>query len=337
MKDQPPSITKQLAPFLAGLCGGAASTILLYPLDLVKVRMQVNVGEITGNKTVKGTSKRLTSLQAFRTVIKHEGFMGLYQGLTPAVIGSAISWGGYFYVYEGLKRAYSTHNHPQQPRHFNFTAPEHFLLSCTAGAIMVAITNPVWLIKTRIQLQMTQTAVELGMKRPYANMLDAAKTIIKEEGALALYKGAGPALMLTSHGGVQFMCYEYLRKHFHYSRPKRDPSTQISVIERLHLSIGYLSMGAISKIVASTVTYPLQVLKSRLQQRSESIELTSSGDVRVVKRNYVGAIQTVKNIVSKEGFSAFFKGCIPNALRVAPGAAITFVVYETIVDVVDDQ
>lgn len=95
------------------------------------------------------------------------------------------------------------------------------------------------------------------------------------------------------------------------------------------------SVGAYSCIhrTASTVTYPLQVLKARLQQRSETVELTSEGEVRVVKREYSGITTAARRIMEKEGPSGFFKGCIPNAVRVAPSAAVTFLVYEGVMDV----
>lgn len=84
--------------------------------------------------------------------------------------------------------------------------------------------------------------------------------------------------------------------------------------------------------VASTTTYPLQVIKSRMQQRSESLEVTSTGELRVVERQYGGLVDTTRKIFQKEGIAGFFKGCIPNAIRVAPGAALTFVVYESVMD-----
>ena len=88
--------------------------------------------------------------------------------------------------------------------------------------------------------------------------------------------------------------------------------------------------------VASTVTYPLQVVKARLQQRSEIVELTAEGEVRVVKREYSGIRTALAKILEKEGPAGFFKGCIPNAVRVAPSAAVTFVVYEAVMDYLTD-
>ena len=81
---------------------------------------------------------------------------------------------------------------------------------------------------------------------------------------------------------------------------------------------------------ATTTTYPLQLIKSRMQQRSDSVELTDDGEVRRVKREYTGLVGTARRIYSREGLSGFFRGCIPNAVRVAPGAALTFVVYEEV-------
>lgn len=84
---------------------------------------------------------------------------------------------------------------------------------------------------------------------------------------------------------------------------------------------------------ATTATYPLQVIKSRMQQRSDSIELTDDGGIRKVRRDYSGLIGTAQKMYVKEGLGGFFRGCVPNAVRVAPGAAVTFVVYEEVTDV----
>jgi solute carrier family 25 (mitochondrial folate transporter), member 32 len=73
-----------------------------------------------------------------------------------------------------------------------------------------------------------------------------------------------------------------------------------------------------------------------MQQRVDSVELTAEGDVSAVKRNYQGMIHTTQKIIRREGASGFFKGVIPNSVRVAPGAAVTFVVYEGVMDLLDN-
>mmetsp|Transcript_1800 Transcript_1800/g.2515 ORF Transcript_1800/g.2515 Transcript_1800/m.2515 type:complete len:294 (+) Transcript_1800:89-970(+) len=275
---QPPATKSKIPSLIAGLSGGITSTVLLYPLDLIKVRLQVNEGgssskhHTKNSKTQQQTQQkswqrqnRMTFFRTLRGVIKHEGIKGIYQGLTPALVGSAASWGGYFFLYDSMKSEWKNYkkHHFQQDNHgktiksVSMSPLENFGAACLSGAIMVFFTNPLWLIKTRMQLQMksTQTTlsenVKMKMKKPYASMVDAAKTIVKEEGFLGLYKGTVPALMLVSHGGVQFVAYEFLKERFHVrvENHRQNISTEYtSVSERFHKSIGYLTMGALSKV-----------------------------------------------------------------------------------------
>lgn len=85
--------------------------------------------------------------------------------------------------------------------------------------------------------------------------------------------------------------------------------------------------------VASTTTYPLQVIKARLQQRSQVIEVSeTTGEIIVSTREYSGVVDCIQKILKNEGSNGFFKGCVTNAIRVAPSAAITFVTYEFVLD-----
>ena len=417
------------------------------------------------NKTT--TKYPRTICSTVKGVIQHEGYHGLYRGLTPALIGSAASWGGFFIIYEELKlqmlqrkryklllqQQQRQDRQRQQQQLLSTPTPpttlsnqqstdndnngqyiisndmhvdeeidintnnnnnnnntssssstvvvtlgptEHFTASCLAGACMVALTNPVWLIKTRLQLQnsklheqLTSSSSSLSssssssvqqlqqqqsktkkqqqvVKPPYRGVLHAAYTIVKEEGILALYKGSIPALMLVSHGGIQFVSYEFLKGHFasfvngmksngggddddgsadtkkneqqQQYWNKKGTKTTTSIGERLRDSLGYLVMGAASKFIASTTTYPLQVIKARLQQRSQTIEFSeATGEIIVVKREYLGVVDCIGKIWRNEGILGFFKGCVTNALRVAPSAAITFVTYEFVLDVLTGE
>lgn len=101
--------------------------------------------------------------------------------------------------------------------------------------------------------------------------------------------------------------------------------------------------------IASTVTYPLQVIKSRLQQRSNHMSYSSSSNnstnnlaavgnksyPQIQPKPYNGVIDCIKRVWMNEGTYGFFKGCVPNAVRVAPSAAITFVVYESMMDLLE--
>lgn len=332
LSTQPPSIVSNYAHTLAGTLGGCISTFLLYPLELLKVRLQVH------------DSSPLPIRTYVARVVTQEGFPGWYRGIGPAVVGSAISWGGYFPLYETLKTQWKGTDGPLQ----------HFSAACGAGVVMVLLMNPLWVIKTRLQLQMRHVRLEGPYNlRPYKNVGDAFVTIWRDEGCGVLYRGILPALLLTSHGGVQFVVYECLKmtygrrkngnhNHGEYGtlvretrggteRPRKYDGNG-GVRKSWKDSVGYLTMGGISKVIATTITYPIQVIKSRLQQRSQSCEFSESGELQLVHKEYMGVRECVRQLWKREGIVGFYKGCLPSALRVAPGAAITFVVYESVMD-----
>jgi solute carrier family 25 folate transporter 32 len=257
---------RKLSPgehFVAGTIAGLSSTVALFPLDTIKVRFQVN------EKTTLAAPQRLKS--AFEKVIKEEGWRGLYQGLQAGMLGSGLSWGGYFYFYEHAKQRWVTSDGGKQPGALAWMAA-----SAEAGTIMVALTNPIWLVKTRLQLQLRQIAKQSTTastaapttaplvdpslsgtvrRQPYKGFFDAISTIVREEGILALYKGSIPALMLVSHGAAQFVVYEAMKSEYAKRYDQKTPGT-----------FTVLSMGAAAKIFASIATYPFQVGPKRSEQ-----------------------------------------------------------------------
>lgn len=67
------------------------------------------------------------------------------------------------------------------------------------------------------------------------------------------------------------------------------------------------------------------------------MEFSEAGEVVVTKREYSGVVDCVGKIARNEGVNGFFKGCLMNAIRVAPSAAITFVTYELVLDVLTEN
>lgn len=294
---------------IAGTTAGLATTSVLYPLELIKMRMQVFQKE-TGYST---------TFQSLRSVLKMEGTSGLYRGMTPALVASSGSWGGYFYFYElSKKRKLGLLNGGQNANYGDdntvaknqkLGVRDHLLSGIEAGVLLVFIFNPIFLVKTRLALQGADPN-----KAKYRGMYDALRTIVREEGVRGLYQGLVPALFLTSHGAVQFASYEYMKEAMNkFASSDSTPVWMKNIIDPLQS----LLLGGVSKIIASTTTYPYQVIKSRLQQR---------GEKGVYK--YKGTIHCATSLWKEGGVAAFFRGIVPNILKVAPGAALTFFVYE---------
>lgn len=180
---------------------------------------------------------------------------------------------------------------------------EHLTCSAVAGILTAAITNPLWVVKTRM---CTQTPTTLD---PYRNLLDALRRIGRDEGARGLYKGFIPALFGVSHGAIQFMVYEQMKLYvgLHYldgESLEMDTSRGVAL---------YLAMTASSKTIATSITYPYQVIRSRLQDRA-------------IKYN--GVLDVINKVWRNGGARGFYRGLAPNLYRVVPGTCITFGVYE---------
>ncbi|XP_017427869.1 folate transporter 1, chloroplastic isoform X4 [Vigna angularis] len=191
----------------------------------------------------------------------------------------------------------------------------HLASAAEAGGLVCLCTNPVWLIKTRLQLQSP-----LHQTEPYSGLYDAFRTITREEGFSALYRGIVPGLFLqVSHGAIQFTAYEELRKVIIDFKSKRSTFHNHNP-DKLLNSVDYAVLGATSKLAAILLTYPFQVMRSRLQQRP-------SGDG--VPR-YMDTWHVVKETARFEGIRGFYKGITANLLKNAPASSITFIVYENV-------
>eukprot|EP00299_Pterocystis_sp_00344_P013337 c6525_g1_i1.p1 GENE.c6525_g1_i1~~c6525_g1_i1.p1 ORF type:complete len:297 (+),score=48.08 c6525_g1_i1:47-892(+) len=270
---------------VAGIVGGMVSTSLLFPLDVIKSRYQIR------------TSHNAPIFHTLKQIIASEGVLALYQGLFPGLLAASVSWGGYLFFYERAKARQRTTTE-------NLHSGHHIAAGFEAGIIMVFFTNPLWLIKTRMQLQQFQKQQSNPGIR-YTGLGHALRTIIKDEGVLGLYRGVIPALVLTSHGVVQFTVYEKLK----LTQPKNH------ALQAAHTFV----IGGLSKIIAACITFPYQVVKTRIMQRNSPYE---------GRNDLIRSVQCIRMTWKQERIWGFFRGCWPNALRVAPSASVTFLCYE---------
>ena len=228
--------------------------------------------------------------------MRSEGVTGLYQGVTPNIVGAGAAWGLYFFFYNAFKSSLQGGNRNKQ-----LSATSHLLAASSSGVITLTLTNPIWVVKTRLCLQPSVS----GSK--YFGFIDALVKIGRQEGLRGLYAGFVPGLFGVSHGAVQFMAYEELKNSYH-NYHNQDITTKLGTIE-------YLSFAALSKFLAAFITYPYQVVRTRLQN---------------TESRYSGSIDCVKKIYNLEGGIGFYKGLTPNLIRVVPATMITFVVYENL-------
>ncbi len=225
----------------------------------------------------------------------------LYRGITPNIVGNAISWSSYFMLYEFFKQ--TTRHHKQLDDSKNLETREILLCGCAAGLTTSFFTNPIWVLKTRM--------LSTSNKTPgaYSSMTDGILRIVKEEGITGFWRGLTPSLIGVGHGTIQITLYDKI-KIFQQERKGYSNSDPLSTLE-------YTVASATSKVSSTLIMYPFQVLRSRMQNYTSS-------------NQHQNLVNTALQIFKKEGMLGFYKGMVPNLLRMVPSTSMTFVVYEKV-------
>ena len=327
----------QVSNALAGAGAGAIAATIVCPLDVLKTRLQVStLAAETGNAYVSTT-------QSLANIARTEGIVGLYRGLTPTIVALLPNWAVYFTVYESLKhameadpkegprrdssadasdaRADEASSHPDAssfpggrgsppPTQKPSLGPlQHMAAAAGAGAATVLVTNPLWVVKTRLQVQHSEALRESMPRRaPYRGTFEALRRVALEEGVRGLYSGLAPSLAGISHVVIQFPAYERLKVEL--ARRRSVAPEALSPAELVCAS-------ALAKMVASSVTYPHEVIRSHMHVQGLG---PFGGVAGVVARVYREG----------GGVGAFYRGVGTNLVRTTPAAAITFTSYELI-------
>mmetsp|Transcript_46977 Transcript_46977/g.118358 ORF Transcript_46977/g.118358 Transcript_46977/m.118358 type:complete len:232 (+) Transcript_46977:199-894(+) len=195
-----------LTHFTAGLVAEVLGALLWTPMDVVKQRLQVQdaVKNNTSLQKHVGTTEYRGSMHAMRTIIRQEGFAGLYRGFLPGIATYCPFVGIYFVAYEQLKLCACAFDGALTTRDLPFAY--HLASGAMAGAIASAITCPLDVVKTRIQVQ-SSTATNR-----YLGMADAIKDMLKVEGPTTFWKGLGARILWIAPGcAITMACYEQFK------------------------------------------------------------------------------------------------------------------------------
>ncbi|KAF9517239.1 hypothetical protein BS47DRAFT_1339991 [Hydnum rufescens UP504] len=314
---------------LAGAGAGLVSSIVTCPLDVIKTKVQAAKGGVD-YVGVLGTTKQ---------ILIHDGVKGLYRGLGPTITGYLPTWAIYFSLYDGIKtrlggahwsRRVSYGDEDIESHSVRESMSVHVSAAMAAGATSTIISNPLWVIKTRF---MTQPLDE----RRYRHTLDAFVTVYRREGIGAFYRGLVPSLLGVSHVAVQFPLYEELKVFF---------------ADRQHIPVPDLDSGtillcsAVSKMTASLVTYPHEVIRTRLQVDYAPGRLGTNNSLPTPVRSpppinrvlpshthplsLMAIMHTIRAVVRESGWRGMYRGLSVNLLRTVPNSGITLLTYELI-------
>lgn len=313
---QPP-VTKNWVHFVAGGIGGMAGAVVTCPLDVIKTRLQSDAYHAIYNKTPKSSNPFIQLAQHFNEtcsvlgrLYKTEGTRALFKGLGPNLVGVIPARSINFFTYGATKDILS--------RKLNDGKEDtliHLLSGINAGFVTSTATNPIWLIKTRLQLDKTKG-------KHYKNSWDCFKHIVKYEGYRSLYRGLSASYLGGAESTLQWVLYEQMKLFINRrSIESHSIHTKTTKDHILEWSARSGAAGA-AKFIASLITYPHEVVRTRLRQAP----LESTG-----KPKYTGLIQCFRLVLKEEGFVSMYGGLTPHLLRTVPNSIIMFGTWEIVV------
>ncbi|SNX83494.1 related to mitochondrial carrier protein [Melanopsichium pennsylvanicum] len=344
--------------FVAGGAAGATSRTVVSPLERLKIIMQVQPQTTSSSSTISspGTSSgkaRLARSRAYNGVWgglvkmwKEEGFAGFMRGNGINCLRIAPYSAVQFTTYEMAKTYLRDHSG-------NSESELDVVRKLTAGAIAgiasVVSTYPLDLVRSRISIasanmfneaksevishttdskmaigtgkQVSQEALRFQIaerQKAVPGIWQMTTKVYREEGGLrGLYRGCVPTSVgVAPYVALNFYFYEAARKYISTSADglqHDEPS-----------SLAKLGCGALAGSISQTLTYPLDVLRRRMQVAGMK---DSQEKLGYKDRNAINAIQ---NIVKAEGVTGLYRGLLPNLLKVAPSIGTSFLTYEAV-------
>ncbi|KAJ2785686.1 hypothetical protein H4R18_000377 [Coemansia javaensis] len=291
-------MSDNVAHALAGAGGGIISMAVTYPLITVGTRLQVQ----RNNNDAAAYSG---NMDALRKIFEREGVAGLFSGLESAVFGAAVTNGVYYYFFEAVKGAFE-----QASKRKAMTTVESMVSGAVAGAMTCVITNPIWVVNTRLTVKQKQlraagsSAAAAADAQP--STLQAFADIVREEGVLSLWQGIVPALILVINPIIQYTAFEQLKN-------------RVERVRKLG-SLDFFVLGAISKLCATAITYPYIMIKSRMQLKQS----------KNASERYSSLADGLRKVIAQEGIAGLYKGIESKLLQSVLTASFLFMSKEAL-------
>ena len=296
------------------------------PLDVLKTRLQSDFyqSHILASRTARGVPPPSTlsfsnsallhfreTFQILFSIPRVEGWQALFKGLGPNLIGVVPSRAINFYTYGNGKRIISERFNNSQEASW-----VHLCAAAFAGIVTGTATNPIWVVKTRLQLDKFR-AEKTGLQsvRQYRNALDCTTQTLRQEGVRGLYRGLSASYLGVTESTLQWVLYERIKLYLSDRQIRLHQSGRKPTFWDQTVSWTGKACGAGSaKFFAAIVTYPHEVVRTRLRQAP-----LQDGQLK-----YTGLLQCFTTVWKEEGIASLYGGLTPHLLRVVPSAAIMF-------------
>jgi solute carrier family 25 (mitochondrial folate transporter), member 32 len=267
---------------IAGSVAGVTNVILCAPLDLARTRQQLQGLHCIKYRGIAGS---------LSLILKEEGVKGWFQGLRVSLIACPLNWAIYFPIYNHVRNSSRT---------YYGDIYSSMIGAASAGLISAFISNPLWLLRVRMQGQ------DMFADHKYNTIFSSLRRIVREEGVKSLFQGYSASILGLIHVIVQFPLYEIVKQAM------LDPNQPPSLLQMLVCS-------TLPKIFASLVSYPHELLRARLFYQNKSQDKRFSSLRELVALSY-----------RREGFRGFYAGFVTNLVRILPSSFVTLYTYERV-------
>lgn len=288
----------------AGLASGVATRAIIQPLDVLKIRFQLQEEPIRG----KNSGKYKGVVQSVRLISTEEGLRAFWKGHLPAQGLSAIYGIVQFSSFEWLSKQLGFVLHSASLTPTRSTAD--FACGSLAGCLAMTAAMPLDVIRTRLVAQGNDGAL-------YRGTWHAIHHIWCKEGFPGYFRGWIPSIIqIAPFTGLQFALYNVFVDLWDNTVHGHD-------------STRALVSGASAGTVAKTMLYPLDMIRHRLQMNG----FHRRGFGRASGYNR-GMLRTLAAIVRQESVYGLFKGLWPSQIKAAATSGFAFLFYELFCDVI---
>lgn len=285
---------------VAGSASGLVTRALISPLDVIKIRFQLQVERLSSSDP---TAKYHGILQAGKQILKEEGPAAFWKGHMP---GQFLSIGYGAVQFLSFEMQTELVNRAKVPVTHEFSV--YFLCGGLAACVATLTVHPMDVLRTRLAAQ--------GEPKVYKSLREAVVTMYRTEGPLVFYRGLNPTLIaIFPYAGFQFSFYNLLKHTYEWAMPAE--AKKNGNFKNLLCGGG---AGAISKVL----TYPLDLFKKRMQVRGFEHARSTFGQVR----RYKGLLDCARQMLQEEGAQGLYKGLTPSMLKAALSTGLTFFWYE---------
>ncbi|EPY30686.1 solute carrier family 25 (mitochondrial folate transporter), member 32 [Angomonas deanei] len=298
----------------ASQCASAISTILLYPLDVVRMRFMSQDGSRARNHNAQYYKSILSS---FRVIAKEEGkIRPFYSGCHVAVLGSVCAWGVYMYAYRWQCALYNNYVEARQGVEGSIlsqaaslgTLLQRFGFSVIASCTSALVCNPIWVIKTRMQLEeFNPTMKAEGKVAHYGTFRGGVLHAVRVGGVRSLWSGVSAQLLLGVPMAFNLPLYDTIKA----SVLRYREVDKLNTVEAAFCSF-------VARTLLMVVSHPIVVVKTRLQDHRANV-----GDVQ-----YNRLLQSFRTVYTHNGLKGFYRGMVPSLVQAVPRSVLTFVLYE---------